>query len=264
MHILQPIKRRHALFRLPYYLRFLVLAIILLASSQPVFAKKKDALQVIVTDTFISVHTGPGRGYPIFHVLEKGETITLLIRKNDWIKVLTRKGQEGWVNRKFMVDTVGINDELVDLGVPGPDDYSNRQWELGFSVGEFESIESLGIHGAYRMTKNLSAELRFTQATGRFSNSQLISWGLVHQPFPEWRISPFFTLANGQVSIAPNSNLSQAQDRQDNFFMVGAGAYYYFSHRFMIRFEYNSYTTLPDRDENENIGEWKLGLSAFF
>ncbi|MGH1486819.1 MAG: SH3 domain-containing protein [Cellvibrionaceae bacterium] len=227
-------------------------------------AKKKDELQVIVTTTFINVHTGPGRGFPVFHVLEKGETITLIKSKTDWVKISTAKEIIGWVNRRSLDDTVGINGELVKLGIPDREDYSQRRWEVGFSLGEFEDVESLGVHGAYRFTNNLSAELRFNQASGSRSNSKLISWGLVHQPFPEWKISPFFTIANGEVTIEPNSNVSTIQDLDDDFFLVGIGAYYYYSHRFMIRFEYNNYTTLPDRDSNEDVDEWKLGLSAFF
>jgi hypothetical protein len=232
--------------------------------SHSASSKEKEALKVISTTTYINVHTGPGRGHPVFHVIEKGETITLLKSKTDWIKVVTRKGIEGWVNRRDMDNTIGPNGEIVKLGIPDRDDYSNRDWEVGFTIGQFEGIESIGVHGAYRMTKNIGAELRINQATGRFSNSRLLSIGLVHQPFPEWRVSPFFTIANGKVSISPNSDLSQSQDQDDNFFLVGLGAYYYYSHRFMIRFEYNNYTTLPDRDDNENTDEWKLGLSAFF
>jgi uncharacterized protein YgiM (DUF1202 family) len=235
-----------------------------LSFSNTATAKKKKVVEVVVTSTFINMHTGPGRGFPVFHVLEKGETITLIKRKTDWIKAETSKGVIGWIYRASFDETIGINGELVKLGIPDRDDYSQRRWEVGVSLGEFEDVESLGVHGAYRFTKNLSAELRFNQATGSSSNSKLVSLGLVHQPFPEWKISPFFTVANGQVSIEPNSDISTVQDLEDSFFLVGFGAYYYYSHRFMIRFEYNNYTTLPDRNSNEDIDEWKIGLSAFF
>jgi uncharacterized protein YraI len=79
---------------------------------------KKEALQVITYDTYISMHTGPGRGYPVFHVLEKGETITLLYSKTDWIKAVTAKGIEGWIHKRFMDDTIGLNGETVVLGIP--------------------------------------------------------------------------------------------------------------------------------------------------
>lgn len=243
--------------------RLCCLVVCLLISSGSI-AKKEEPLNVVVTSAFINIYTGRGRGFPIFHVLEKGEIFTLIKSKTDWIKVITEDNIEGWVHRNSMGDTVGANGEEVLLGIPERSDYRNRNWEFGIGFGEFENISSLGFHTSYRMTENLSAELRYTQGTGNSSNNKLLSLGLVHQPFPEWKISPFFTLANGQLEISPNSNLSQSQDQEDHFFMAGTGFHYHFTHRFMIRFEYNNYTTLPDRDNNENVDEWKLGLSAFF
>ena len=32
----------------------------------------------MVNDPYIELHTGPGRGYPIFHVTERGERIIIL------------------------------------------------------------------------------------------------------------------------------------------------------------------------------------------
>lgn len=243
---------------------FGTLLIAALLFSSPSFAKKDEPLQVVVNSTYISVHTGAGRGYPIFHVLEKGETITLLYSKTDWIKITTQKGIEGWVSRRFMNDTIGPNGELVELGLPEREEFSRRRWEVGVTAGAFDnSIEVLGVQTAYRFTKNISAEFRLAQATGRFSNNRLISWNLVHQPFPEWRLSPFFVIGNGQVDISANTNSTQ-EDSDDNFFMVGTGLNYYLTHRFMARIEYNNYTTLPDRDKNGNIDEWKVGITAFF
>lgn len=242
--------------------RLLPLIVFLVFSHQSL--AKDEEIKLVVLDTYIDMHTGPGRGYPIFHVLEKGDEITLLYSKTDWIKATTAKGIEGWINKRFIDLTQGINGEKVELGIPELTDFNRRKWEIGASAGAFDnSIEVLGLNTAYRFTKNLSAELRFSQATGRFSNSQLISWGLVHQPFPEWKISPFFTLANGQIDISPNTNSTQASTK-DNFFMVGTGIHYYLNHRFMARIEYNNYLTLPDQDKNGNIDEWKIGLTAFF
>ena len=241
---------------------FALFILLLFAYIAPSAAK--EPIVVKSTTAYINVHTGPGRGSPIFHVIEKGETITLLKLKTDWIKIITIKGQEGWLNRRDLDNTIGLNGELVDLGIPDRGDFANRKWEFGATVGEFDEIPSIGLHGAWRFTQNLSLEMRFNQATGGNSNSKFYGLGLVHQPFPEWRVSPFFTLSNGTVEISPNVNLSQSQDRSDSYFMAGLGLYTYFTHRVFIRFEVNQYTTLPDRDNNENVDEWKIGLSTFF
>ena len=49
-------------------------------------------LQVTVDDAFINVYAGPGRGYPIFHVVERDEIITLLKSRTEWINIKTQRG----------------------------------------------------------------------------------------------------------------------------------------------------------------------------
>ena len=34
--------------------------------------------EVVVSDPFIELHTGPGRGYPVFYVAAQGDHITIL------------------------------------------------------------------------------------------------------------------------------------------------------------------------------------------
>lgn len=238
------------------------LVIILLLMPQIVVAK--ELINVKSTAEFINLHTGPGRGYPIFHVIERDEVVTLIKSKTRWIKARTEDGIEGWIHRRDIVDTVGLNGEEVRLGIPSREDYSQRKWEIGFGVGQFDSIPSLGIHGGYRFTDNLMLELQFTQATGNQSKNELLGIGLVHQPFPEWRFSPYFTLASGTIKTTARSQATAVADTDDELFLVGIGSYYYMSDRFMVKFEINQYTSLPSQNFNTEINEFKLGLSTFF
>ncbi|MEE8236382.1 MAG: SH3 domain-containing protein, partial [Gammaproteobacteria bacterium] len=54
---------------------------------------------VSVADPYLELRTGPGRGYPRFHVVDRGETVDILLRKTDWFKVRAPNGKEGWVDR---------------------------------------------------------------------------------------------------------------------------------------------------------------------
>ncbi len=60
------------------------------------FAGKKG-VTVTVGAPYIDMHTGPGRGYPVFHVAEKHEALRLLKSRTDWYKVVTTNGEMGWV-----------------------------------------------------------------------------------------------------------------------------------------------------------------------
>ena len=58
------------------------------------------------------------------------------------------------------------------------------------------------------MTPNFSAELSVSQVFGDYSDALIASRiSLVAQPFPEWRVSPFFSLGTGIIYTDPNVTL---------------------------------------------------------
>ncbi len=144
------------------------LLIALLLPAELVYADDEAPIAVTVNDPYVNVHTGPGRGYPVFHVIEKGERIELLKKRTEWIKINTYRGRTGWVFREDLRNTVGDNGsafELTDYSIEG---YKNRRWEAGFSLGDFGGADMIGIELGYRFTQNLTAEARFSQIVGNF------------------------------------------------------------------------------------------------
>jgi len=90
------------------------------------------------------------------------------------------------------------------------------------------------------------------------------SVNVVHETWPEWRFSPFFTLGAGVIHTSPKSTIIQGEDRTDQVGHVGAGLRIYASRRFLFRAEYKSYVVFTSRDENEEVEEWKVGFAFFF
>jgi opacity protein-like surface antigen len=227
-------------------------------------SRNDDVIVVSIIDPFIELHTGPGRGYPIDHVCERGETVTILKQRTDWFKVMTEKGKMGWVKRRQMQRTLGLHNEEVDLQEPALTDFIKRRWELGVLAGDYDGDDALTLYGNLRFTENLAAEVKLQQATGNVSNKKIATLSVVHQPFPEWRISPFFTLGAGIITTEPKPTLVQTEDRTDSSLLVGVGAYYYISSRFMLRMEYSNHLILTSRNVNEEVHEWQAGFSVFF
>ncbi len=239
-----------------------MLTLIGLLLSLPCLAKEK--VQVMVSDAYAEMHTGPGRGFPVFHTIEKGETIRILKKRTDWYKVETTKGKKGWVYRDEFVNTLGLQGELVDLSQPGRTEFDKRRWEIGFGGGNFSGARSQNIYLGYHLTENLGAELRYTQAFGKFSNSKMLALNAVHTPFPSWRVTPFFTLGTGGILISPSSDIVQPEERENTVFTVGGGFTFYVSRSFLFRIEYNDHTLVTKRESNEEVDEWKAGFSVFF
>lgn len=241
-----------------------VLLLSILIGQWLVAAAAWGETEVVVADPFIEMHTGPGRGYPIFYVVERGAEVALLKRKTDWIKVRARKGQEGWVAREQMERTLAPDGMAIDFGSRSFSDYAESRWELGALYGAFGGANVISAYGSFSLTPNLSVELGASQVLGRFSNSLLAHVNATHLFFPEWRASPYFTLGTGMIRTEPKGTLVATPDRTDQVAHVGLGVRTYLTRRFVVRAEYKSYVVFTSRDDNEEVEEWKAGFSFFF
>ena len=217
-----------------------------------------------MTTLAIELHSGPGRGYPIFYVAERGEQIEVLKRRTDWFKIRIQRGEEGWVNDTQLARTFRLNGEPTDLPGLTLADHADRRWEFGVLYGDFGGANVVSTYGAFSMSENLSVELWYSDMLGRFSNSQLVNFNIVHMFFPEWRASPFFTLGTGVIHTEPKGTIVATVDRTDNLAHVGVGVRTYISRRLLFRAEYKTYVVFTSRDDNQEISEWKAGFSFFF
>jgi len=222
-----------------------------------------DAELVTVGNAFINIYRGPGRGYPIFHVAEYGEKIWLLKRRTDWVKVLASRNKTGWVKVSDLQEIYGEAGELVRVPLPDFRDVEAGYFYLGFSYGDFAGANSMGATLGYQFTANLSTELRATQAVGEFSDSQVYQMAIVHQPFPRWRLSPYFLLGAGLNITSPNATIIATEDRQDTVMLAGLGIKTYLSRRFALKAEYTNHYLLTSRENNQEIVEWKLGFDVY-
>ena len=242
---------------------FAVLAALAALTLPATPAAARDLYRVTVEDPFIEMHTGPGRGYPVFYIAERGEPVEILKRRTDWFKVRVERGEEGWVPLAQLQRTLGHDGEPFD--VPGLDlnDLSARRWEVGALYGDFGGANVISTYGAFGLTPNISIELSLGQALGRFSDSRLASLAVSHTLYPNRRFSPYLTLGGGIVETSPKATLVSAIDRSDTAAHAGLGLRAYLTRRFVFRAEYKTYVVFTSRDDNEEIREWKAGFSFF-
>ena len=223
-----------------------------------------DLRTVSVADPYLEMHTGPGRGYPVFHVVDRGETVVIVMRRTDWYLVRADNGTEGWVDRAQMELTMQPDGQKVSFERAGQDDFMNAKWEAGILAGDFGGANIISVYGGYSLNPHVSIEVWGSQILGNFSNGWMGSVNVVHEAWPDWRISPFFTLGAGVIHTQPKSTIIQGADRTDQIGHVGAGFRIYATRRFVLRLEYKSYVVFTSRDENEEVEEWKAGFAFFF
>ena len=223
-----------------------------------------DYVRALVQEAYLELHTGPGRGYPVTHVIERGEQVEILLRKTEWFKVRSSAGKEGWVARKHMEST------LTEAGVPmrfrdvKMDDYRSRRFEAGFSGGLLDGDPFMMVNVAYRLNENLTIGSTYGQASGDFSSSRLYYASILSEPFPDWRLSPFFSLGLGRFFNTPKSSLVSALETESNLANAALGVRYYLTRRFVVRADYRRHLTFVDQSRLNEYNELSLGIALFF
>jgi hypothetical protein len=217
-----------------------------------------------VVDAYIEMRTHPGRGYPVFYVAERGERIELLRQRTDWIQVRNQRGIEGWVHVDDIGRTIDAAGQPLALASPGFDGFTERDWEFGVMVGDYGDSDAITGYVGWHFTRNLSLELAATENFGDASDGKMVVASVVHQMYPHLRYSPFLTIGFGVRETNPRSTLVSTEDRTDNTAGAGAGLRIHLYKRLFLRLQYKHYVVMTDRDDDEEIDEWKIGISAYY
>ncbi len=173
----------------------------------------------------------------------------------------------GWVSEQQMQQTLLPSGQRLQFDEENQDDFIERKWELGVTTGQLANAPVLSVYGGYLFTENLSAELTLAHSVASVSSSDMIKLNLLMQPFPDWDFSPFVTLGAGSIQVKPNATLIDPADKKNSMSQIGIGLKTYLSRQFILRLEYNQYVIFSannDKDENEDLSEWKIGFAIFF
>lgn len=246
------------------FAQILAFIVLLIAGPHTPLAGAKDDASSIVAEAFIEMRTQPGRGYPVFYIAERGERIELLKRRTDWIKVRTERGIEGWAHVDEVGKTQDEQGEVLGFSSPDFEGYTQRSFEAGILLGDYDDTDAIAGYVGWHFTRNLSLEIEASENFGDASDGKMVTLNVVHQLFPDWRYSPFVSLGGGIRETNPRTTLVSTPDRTDNTATVGAGIRVYLHHRLFLRMQYKHYVVMTDRDDDEEVGEWKLGISAYF
>jgi uncharacterized protein YraI len=220
--------------------------------------------RVRVVEPFLELHTGPGRGYPVFHVLESGDTADLILRRTDWFKVRGEDGVEGWVDRAQMERTLSEAGVPVSFGQVLMEDYLSRRIEVSIVAGTVENEPSVGLRGGYRLGEYLGVELGLTQVPGTFSSSTIYTLNLVSAAFPDWRFSPTFTIGMGYFDNVPQPTLVAADQFSGTSANAGLGLRTFLGRHFLMRADVRQHVVLVSDERNLEFLELSAGFGFFF
>jgi len=186
----------------------------------------KQYLELVVIQPYLEMHTGPGRGYPVFYVIGRGETLTVLYSRTDWYRVRAPRGQEGWVRRDDLAATELASGEPAPI--PPYPNFATHRWELGAGYGVYNRENLVTTFVDFGLTDSLDAELALQQAFGTIDNRNIATLGLRNTIVPEWRwFSPTIGIGGGYQSVSdkvPPAPLQKSNERAASSRSASCGA----------------------------------------
>jgi hypothetical protein len=236
----------------------------LCCAAEPATDLKADVEPVQITEPYIELHTGPGRGFPVFFVSERGQWIDITLRHTDWFKVRTAEGKVGWVHRHQLESTLTDAGQTRTFRDMMLDDYLSRSVQAGAAWGQFKSAPMLKVWSSYRLSDTLSAEATLGQVQGTFSGTSFWHVNLLSEPWSEHRVSPFFGVGLGRMSNVPNDSLVDATRTDAQIANATLGVRYYLSDRFVLRGDYTLYTAFVSDSRSLEFRALTGGISFFF
>jgi hypothetical protein len=225
-------------------------------------SRKSDLVQI--SDAYIEMRTGPGRGYPIFFVAPRNDWIEIELRHTDWFRVRTEDDKVGWVSRQQLESTLTAAGGTKTFRDVLLDDYLTRKVQLGAAWGHFKAEPFLKLWTSYRLSDTLSIEGTIGQVQGVFSGTDLWHVDLLIEPWSDKRISPFFGVGLGKFKNFPNLSLIGATTTDAKLGVARIGVRYYLTERFVMSADYALYTALLSDIKSTEYRAWTAGLSFFF
>jgi hypothetical protein len=238
--------------------------LLLLLLAAPGLCGAREYLQVFVVSPYLELHTGPGRGYPVFDVVDRDGSVDVLAHYTEWFKVRTERDVVGWVPERDMAHTVLADGSAFTFERGDRAGFTSHRFEMGMFAGEYGGATLISAYSSFSFNSQLALELSVGQFLGNASNGVVGDIGLTHVFLPEWRWSPFVMLGTGIVHTEPKATLVQPLNRTEQTAYVGGGVRYYLTRRFFLRAEYKNHIVFTKLNSNEEVDEWKLGFAFFY
>jgi hypothetical protein len=223
-----------------------------------------DRPRVRITDAYIELHTGPGRGFPVFHVAQRGDWIQLRFRHTDWFRVRTDAGKEGWVDRAELATTLSESGGPTSFRDVVLDDYLHRRAEFGGGWGHFSGSSMFKLWGTYNLNDTFAVELTAGQVQGLYSGTSFWQIDIVAEPWADRRLSPFFGIGLGKIDNVPSASLVSAISNNAKLADAMVGVRYHLTQRLIARLDWTEYTAFVSSGRTDQYHALAAGLAFFF
>jgi uncharacterized protein YraI len=245
-----------------------LMALVIVVATPRVSADDKPALWLEVIDPYVEMHSGPGRGYPVFYVIEQGEQVDVITRRPGWYEVRTKDGKQGWTNTAQISRTVQTTGEPADLPTVSYGDYLKNSLRVGFNAGkmsgdQLESSEFFTFTAGYRPFSWGGFEIEAGRIFGLDVKGKLYGINLLIEPLTQWRVSPVLILGTGTMELKSQPKVQLLGIDDPKYNQYGLGLNYYLGRNFVAKAEYRSLSVSFNK-EDVSLKAWTIGFNTFF
>ncbi|MFO1329727.1 MAG: SH3 domain-containing protein [Rubrivivax sp.] len=220
--------------------------------------------QLQVSDPFVELHTGPGRGYPVFHVVTRGERAQLLLTHTGWVKLRTADGVEGWAAREQLQGTLtaaGVQPGLLRAAV---DRWLVGRVEAGAAWGRFQRQPMLELGLRWRLADTIELDAAAGQVQGVYSGTDFWRLGLSLDPLVDEPLAPVFGIGVGRFRNVPNASLVEQGTTHANLAHASIGLRWRFGSRYLLRAAWAHHVALLSDERSREYRAATVGLSFTF
>lgn len=227
--------------------------------------EQDNAVKLIVMDTFLEIHSGPGRGYPVIHTMEQDEPINVLRRRGSWYQVSNKHNKQGWIQQEKLARTIAPSGLPAALPETQHGDYLAQQGRIGFALGQQGDAETATLMAGFRLFSFMGAELEFGQIFGDSIDGISYGANVLIEPIKSWSFTPFIITGFGKQNWKQKEkqNVGNRNEFHSDHTFYGAGINYYIGYNFVVRGEYREVSLTGSNDTSRNSA-WRIGFSSFF
>ena len=245
-------------------MRAWLIATLILLCAGGVRAADEAAATLVLSEAFVELHPGPGRGDPVAHVAARGEAIELLRAHTTWVLVRTASGRKGWVPREQLQGTLqaaGLRPEGLRAFV---DHWLHQRLEAGAAWGRFQSQPMLEMGLRWRLADTIALDAAAGQVQGLYSGTDFWRLGLALDPLAGQPLAPVFGIGVGRFRNVPNASLVEQGTSNANLAHASVGLRWDFGSRYRLRAAWSHHVALLSDERSREYRALTVGLSFTF
>lgn len=235
-----------------------------LAAARAADEAPAPAPALVVGDAYVELHTGPGRGYPVFHIVARGESVQLLLAQTSWIRVRTAAGIEGWAARHSLQGTLTAAGWRPGGLRAWADDWLVGRVEAGGAWGRFQRQPMLELGLRWSLSETIAIDAAAGQVQGLYSGTDFWRIGLALDPLADAPLAPVFGIGVGRFRNVPNASLVEQDTTHANLAHASIGLRWRFGSRYRLRAAWSHHVALLSDERSREYRALTVGLSFSF